>query len=128
MMDNDSIFSGVQARPANDVANTLHHWQPFAPDENFSMLVGAVTTLARTVDQLERQARAVDERLGPAVNPTGRTPAQHLELVTIGLREVYQMLGDGRTRAVNGNDMDVLFRAALARLSAMLDGLEGRSQ
>jgi hypothetical protein len=152
-MDNNSIFSGAEAHPARMVADELHHhnWRLITGDavsiDNFLDLIGAVTTLARTVDQLERHARAVDERLGPAVQSTGAhalSPAtvdalraqrlerkppdavRRLELVTIGLRELYQMLDDSRNRepVLGPGALRVVIDAARARLAAMLDGLE----
>jgi hypothetical protein len=157
-MDNMSIYAGVSAHPAREIAEALHGggWDfsdGLPTRESFLALVGAVTTLARTVDQqglniarLNASLRAVAEVQQPAVQSTGahalspatvdalraqrleRKPpdaARRLELVTIGLRELLNMIENGRMGANTVDALDGVLIAAITRLDAMLDALEG---
>ena len=85
--ENDSVFSGVRAMPAREVAEELHGWQ-HGESADFALLVGAVTTLAREVDRITPVV--IDHDSGPA-----RDLAAQLALVYAGLREVRSMIATG---------------------------------
>jgi hypothetical protein len=146
-VNNDSVFSGLSAHSAREIADALGNMETTA--ECLPDLIGAVMSLARTVDQLERQARAVDGRLGPSVNVGAHAlssttvdalraermkprplpgdklaPADQLALVYAGLRELYQMLDDNRVREQYTDAHRVVLDAARWRIAAMLDAAD----
>lgn len=63
MSHNDTIYSGVSAHPAREVADELHHWR-HGESPDFALLVGAVTTLAREVDALTSKVDGLTQ-IGP---------------------------------------------------------------
>ena len=120
-MDNDSIFSGVRAAPAREVADGLHFRGWDSNNGDFLALVGAVTTLAREVDRITPVV--IDHDAGPA-----RDLAAQLALVYAGLREVAQMLETGHALALRETLIDNrvyalggVIQAVQARLFAMLE-------
>jgi hypothetical protein len=148
-MNNDSIFSGVKAYPAREVADLLHGRGWDSNNGDFLALVGAVTTLARevadmskAVDSFKRTENGCAEMLGrpfpypeagaprmPANAPLPPlpSPAEQLALVYEGLREVAQMLETGHALAVREPSANRAYalggviQAAQARLYAMLE-------
>ena len=134
--DDDSIFDGQSAHSGREIAEQLGAW-PHGESADFGRLVGAVMTLALTVEQ---QARDIAERvrIGPlpplgapsaaqanaahiAGDPSVRlaTPEAQLELVYSGLAEIWRMASQREPY-----DQDSRFRALLAieaRCRAMLE-------
>jgi hypothetical protein len=143
-MSNDSVFSGLTPYSGRDIASALGGMETTA--EQLPDLIGAVMSLALTVDQLERSLRAINERLGPAVRvPTGAhalssatvdalrqrreverqpepepdgymTPTHRLRLLLLGLAELQHMIS--YSQAMGGNANDTLTTVAV-RLSAL---------
>ncbi|HEY2250940.1 MAG TPA: hypothetical protein VGH74_07750 [Planctomycetaceae bacterium] len=147
-MNNDSIFSGVKAYPAREVADLLHGRGWASNNADFLALVGAVTTLARevadmskAVDSFKRTENGCAEMLGrpfpypeagaprmPANAPLPPlpSPAEQLALVYEGLREVRAMIHTGLAMLTGSSPETAQARGGLLqaidlRLAAMLE-------
>src|SRR5258708_23360732 len=66
-MNNDSVFSGLSAHSGREIATALRGMETTA--EQLPNLIGAVMSLALTVEQHNRRLAAAEERLGPAIVP-----------------------------------------------------------
>jgi hypothetical protein len=123
-MDNDSVFSGVTARPAREVADALHSWE-HGGNPAFSYLVGAVASLAREVDRITPQVIDHDGGPTPGRVPVYRPPVSQLpdielryNALLVGLSELLNMI---RYADDNRASADATLTAVAARVAGMID-------
>ena len=120
-MDNDSVFSGVTARPAREVADALHSWE-HGGNPAFSYLVGAVASLAREVDRITPQVIDHDGGPTPGSAPVYTphevtlSPATRLRLLLLGLHEVLGMVAAADNNEANASHILTAVTARIATL------------
>jgi hypothetical protein len=150
-MSNDSVFSGVTAHPAREVADLLHGRDWDSNNWDFLALVGAVTTLAREVDRITPRVVEHDEGprpMGPLYSEPFASPLpsfehgmraldseaklrERLALVYAGLADMRRLcaLGAGPGTPEHARAAEAAVIAIHARLSAMLEAAgKGRAE
>lgn len=155
---NESIYSGTSAHSARQIAEELQTREWPLADDNLRSLAGAVTTLARTVEQQQHELAKLGAGLTAVAREVGRitpvvvdhdaghdslveryadnaahivgdpsvrlaTPDAQLDLVYLGLAEVYRMAAQ-RERYERESREGAYFGALVAieaRCRAMLE-------
>jgi hypothetical protein len=121
----ESFFSGLEPRPAAEIAQALRQLPPNDPDV-IELVIGALGALALEVARMTPQVIDHDHMAAQvAAHNAGNMPAYNsdgdrLRLVMMGLGELRAMLEYGRSMALTEADLQAVVVAAVARLDAMI--------